>query len=98
MEADLGVSAAQPDRRGEVDPGERGPVDVARDGTDVRLTPAGVAVDMSIDGNEKIATNSKAEIHSVSAVGEQFVDFVPPQNSGPTQEPQSCKPPQPSAA
>jgi phospholipid/cholesterol/gamma-HCH transport system substrate-binding protein len=51
--------------------------------TDVRLTPGGVAVDMSIDGNEKIATNSKAEIHSVSAVGEQFVDFVPPQNSGP---------------
>ncbi len=44
----------------------------------VRLTENGVAATLSIDSGTKIPTNSAASVHSVSAVGEQYVEFTPP--------------------
>ncbi|QKT08457.1 MCE family protein [Gordonia sp. X0973] len=44
----------------------------------VRLTSDGVRARLTIDSDAKIPDNSAASIQSVSAVGEQFVDFVPP--------------------
>ena len=44
----------------------------------------GVDVRMSIDDDRNIPADSIASIHSVSAIGEQYVDFEPPPNaSGP---------------
>jgi phospholipid/cholesterol/gamma-HCH transport system substrate-binding protein len=57
-------------------------VDVGRV-TDVELTPQGVAVTMQIDSNNKIGADARAEIHSVSAVGEQYVDLISNQTGGP---------------
>ncbi|WP_181778813.1 MCE family protein [Pseudonocardia pini] len=46
--------------------------------TDVRLAEdGGVDVVMSVDAAQAPPEDSRAEIHSVSAIGEQFVDFVP---------------------
>ncbi|MEU7812027.1 MCE family protein [Pseudonocardia sp. NPDC049154] len=46
--------------------------------TDVRLVAdGGVDVVMSIDESQAPPEDSRAEVHSVSAIGEQFVDFVP---------------------
>ncbi|MFR9806826.1 MCE family protein [Pseudonocardia sp. RS010] len=44
--------------------------------TGVRLVPAGVEVDMSIDASQAPAADSRAEIRSVSAIGEQYVDLI----------------------
>ncbi|BBY94084.1 mammalian cell entry protein [Mycobacterium gallinarum] len=44
----------------------------------VRLTNDGVAARMRINSSIKIPENSTATVKSVSAVGEQYVDFVPP--------------------
>lgn len=44
----------------------------------VNLTPTGVATEMRIDSDVKIPSNSAASVRSVSAVGEQFVEFTPP--------------------
>jgi phospholipid/cholesterol/gamma-HCH transport system substrate-binding protein len=43
---------------------------------EINLTPDGVRVDMSIDNSVKIPANARAEIHSVSAVGEIYVDLI----------------------
>ncbi|HEY1968806.1 MAG TPA: MlaD family protein [Pseudonocardia sp.] len=51
--------------------------------TDVDLTPQGVAVTMSVDSAAQIGTDARAEIHSVSAVGEQYVDLISQQAGGP---------------
>lgn len=50
---------------------------------EINLTPDGVRVDMSIDDSVKIPANARAEIHSVSAVGEIYVDLVGESSSGP---------------
>lgn len=47
------------------------------------LGPNGVMVRMQIDQGQQIPTNTRAEIHSTSAVGEQYLDLVPGQDSGP---------------
>jgi phospholipid/cholesterol/gamma-HCH transport system substrate-binding protein len=49
----------------------------------ISLTPQGVKVDMSIDNTVKIGANATAAIHSVSAVGEIYVDLVSDQPAGP---------------
>lgn len=48
--------------------------------TSVSLTPDGVAATLKIDSSTKIPADSAASVRSVSAVGEQFVDFTPPAN------------------
>jgi phospholipid/cholesterol/gamma-HCH transport system substrate-binding protein len=45
--------------------------------TDVELVPGGVKATLSVNDDQMPPANSKAEVHSVSAIGEQFVDFVP---------------------
>ncbi|RJO78699.1 MCE family protein [Nocardia panacis] len=44
----------------------------------VRLTPNGVEADLSINSGYQVPDNSQAWVRSVSAVGEQYVDLVPP--------------------
>lgn len=44
----------------------------------VRLTSDGVVADLTIDSGTKIPANSAASVRSVSAIGEQFVEFTPP--------------------
>nr|WP_275403990.1 MCE family protein [Pseudonocardia acidicola] len=51
--------------------------------TDIRLTPDGVAVTMRLDSDVKVEADARAEIHSVSAVGEQYVDLVSDKPDGP---------------
>ncbi|EFV90268.1 putative Mce family protein [Dietzia cinnamea P4] len=43
----------------------------------VTLTPAGVVAELHFDSGADVPENVRAEIRSVSAVGEQFVEFVP---------------------
>ncbi|MCT7657860.1 MCE family protein [Mycobacterium deserti] len=45
--------------------------------TDVRLTPRGVAVDLSLEADVPIPADLDAQVHSVSAAGEQYVALVP---------------------
>jgi phospholipid/cholesterol/gamma-HCH transport system substrate-binding protein len=44
--------------------------------TDVEPTDTGVLATMSIDSRYKIPINASANVHSVSAVGEQYLDLV----------------------
>ncbi|MGW0038978.1 MCE family protein [Gordonia sp. NPDC003376] len=44
----------------------------------VHLTDTGVQADLSIRSSARIPANSQAAIRSVSAVGEQYVEFTPP--------------------
>ncbi len=44
----------------------------------VRLTPDGVQATLSVDSGAQIPADSTASVRSVSAVGEQFVEFTPP--------------------
>lgn len=48
----------------------------------VRLTSTGVRADLSIDSDRKIPTSSAVSVQSVSAVGEQFVQFTPKDDAG----------------
>ncbi|GGK59465.1 MCE family protein [Nocardia camponoti] len=48
----------------------------------VRLTPAGVEADLSIDSDYRIPVDSTAWVRSVSAIGEQYVDLVPESKPG----------------
>lgn len=50
--------------------------------TQVRLTENGVAATLSIESSAKIPADSQASIRSVSAVGEQFVEFTPASGAG----------------
>jgi phospholipid/cholesterol/gamma-HCH transport system substrate-binding protein len=50
----------------------------------VKLTDDGVAAHMRLDSSIKIPANSTATVKSVSAVGEQYVDFVPPTDPSPS--------------
>ena len=44
--------------------------------TDVEPTPRGVEATMSIDNNYRIPVDAVANVHSVSAIGEQYLDLV----------------------
>ncbi|WOC11769.1 MlaD family protein [Gordonia sp. MP11Mi] len=45
----------------------------------VKLTSGGVVADLTIDSGAEIPANSAAAVRSVSAIGEQFVEFMPPE-------------------
>ncbi|MBF6539247.1 MCE family protein [Nocardia farcinica] len=49
---------------------------------EVRLTPDGVAAKLSIDSSQKIPADVDAWVRSVSAIGEQYVDLIPPEQPG----------------
>ncbi|HKP40761.1 MlaD family protein [Mycobacterium sp.] len=51
--------------------------------TGVALTENGAEATMSLDTSPKIPADLKAEVRSVSAVGEQYVDLRPQTDSGP---------------
>lgn len=51
--------------------------------TDVQLTDTGAKATLSLDRSPKIPADLRAEVRSVSAVGEQYVDLRPRTNSGP---------------
>jgi virulence factor Mce-like protein len=51
--------------------------------TDIRVTPNGAEATMSIATSPKIPADLQAEVRSVSAVGEQYVDLRPRSDSGP---------------
>src|SRR4051812_24672934 len=46
----------------------------------VKRVPGGVLVSMKIDREKKIPAGSTANLYRKSAIGEQYVDFAPPQN------------------
>lgn len=50
--------------------------------TDVEPTPTGAEATMSIDSRYKIPIDASANVHSVSAVGEQYLDLVSTGNPG----------------
>ena len=50
--------------------------------TDVEPTEQGVEATMSLDSRYKIPIDVSANVHSVSAVGEQYLDLVPTGNPG----------------
>jgi phospholipid/cholesterol/gamma-HCH transport system substrate-binding protein len=49
----------------------------------VELTDDGAKATLSLDTSPKIPADLQAEVHSVSAVGEQYVDLLPRTSSGP---------------
>ncbi|MEO7078961.1 MAG: MCE family protein, partial [Rhodococcus sp. (in: high G+C Gram-positive bacteria)] len=49
----------------------------------VELTPDGVDATMSIDSDYSIPADVDAQVKSVSAVGEQYVDLIPRSSDGP---------------
>jgi phospholipid/cholesterol/gamma-HCH transport system substrate-binding protein len=49
----------------------------------VALTAEGAKATLSLNTSPRIPANLQAEVHSVSAVGEQYVDLRPRTNSGP---------------
>ncbi|HKP39481.1 MlaD family protein [Mycobacterium sp.] len=49
----------------------------------VHLTNSGAAAVLSLDSNVKIPADVEAEVHSVSSVGEQYVQLLPRSGSGP---------------
>ena len=51
--------------------------------TDVKLTENGAEATLTLDTSPKIPADLQAEVRSVSAVGEQFVDLRPRTDSGP---------------
>src|SRR5262249_9199176 len=52
--------------------------------TSVALTKAGAEATMSLDKSPEIPADLRAEVRSVSAVGEQYVDLRPRTDHGPT--------------
>jgi phospholipid/cholesterol/gamma-HCH transport system substrate-binding protein len=51
--------------------------------TEVRLTETGAEATLSLDTSPKIPADLQAEVRSVSAIGEQYVDLRPRTDSGP---------------
>ena len=51
--------------------------------TEVKLTETGAEATLTLDTSPKIPADLKAEVRSVSAVGEQYVDLRPRTDSGP---------------
>ena len=52
----------------------------------VNLTDTGVAADLSLKSGIKIPSDLEAEVHSVSAVGELYVQLIPRSGEGPVLE------------
>jgi len=50
------------------------------------VTPEGLRVRMALEDGTKIPLDSKMYVHNLSAVGEQYLDFEPPDNEGPYAE------------
>jgi phospholipid/cholesterol/gamma-HCH transport system substrate-binding protein len=50
----------------------------------VHLTDRGVEAELSLDSNVEIPGDVEAEVHSVSSVGEQYVQLVPRNGTGPS--------------
>jgi phospholipid/cholesterol/gamma-HCH transport system substrate-binding protein len=51
---------------------------------DVRLTPTGAEAVLKLTDDVKIPADLKAEIHSVSAIGENYVQLLPQSGNGPS--------------
>lgn len=51
--------------------------------TEVRLTRTGAEATLSVDDSRQIPADVQAEVHSVSAVGEQYLDLRPRSNAAP---------------
>ncbi len=51
--------------------------------TEVLVTPVGAKAELSLDSSPRIPADLVAEVHSVSAVGEQYVDLLPRTDSAP---------------
>jgi len=51
--------------------------------TGIGLTPTGAKATLSLDTSPKIPANVQADVRSISAVGEQYVDLRPRTDSGP---------------
>jgi virulence factor Mce-like protein len=51
--------------------------------TEVNLTPTGAEATLSLDTSPKVPADLRAQVRSMSAVGEQYVDLMPNNNSGP---------------
>jgi phospholipid/cholesterol/gamma-HCH transport system substrate-binding protein len=51
---------------------------------DVRLSPSGVDAVLSLNSDTKIPADVVAQVHSQTAVGEQFVELIPRSGSGPS--------------
>lgn len=51
--------------------------------TDVELTPGGARATLSLDTTPRVPADLVAEVHSLSAVGEQYVDLLPGNSSPP---------------
>ena len=49
----------------------------------VGLNPNGVTAEMRLNSGTPIPSNVTATVKSVSAIGEQYIDLVPPANSSP---------------
>lgn len=49
----------------------------------LKLTTDGVDVTLVLDAGVQVPTATRAEIHSTSAIGEQYVDLVPERRAGP---------------
>jgi phospholipid/cholesterol/gamma-HCH transport system substrate-binding protein len=49
----------------------------------VELTDTGVAAVLALDSDVKIPADVEAEVHSVSSIGEQYVQLIPRSSSGP---------------
>ncbi len=50
------------------------------------VTPKGLRVKMALEDGTKIPLDSKMYVHNLSAVGEQYLDFEPPDNQPPYAE------------
>jgi phospholipid/cholesterol/gamma-HCH transport system substrate-binding protein len=48
---------------------------------DLALTADGVRVSLELEGDHPVPSNVRAELHSTSAIGEQYVDLVPSSDS-----------------
>ena len=51
--------------------------------TDISLLPRGAKATLSLDSSPKIPAHLKAEVHSVSAIGEQYLDLKPDSDTPP---------------
>ncbi|SEB03268.1 MULTISPECIES: MlaD family protein [unclassified Mycobacterium] len=51
--------------------------------TDIKLTPTGAEATLSLDTSPKVPAALQAQVRSMSAVGEQYVELLPKNNSGP---------------
>jgi phospholipid/cholesterol/gamma-HCH transport system substrate-binding protein len=51
--------------------------------TKMTPTASGVEVEMALDGDTKLPTDSAMFVHNLSAVGEQYLDFQPADEKGP---------------